>query len=129
MKLVTIIISLFFSIYTKAQTGDNLFIKPFNVKPAVTFNDLSKAKLIHANNKNKVYALPLDGMPCLVPNLKEVAKIPNGSKYPILSGLGNPFKKHDVLPPVDEPTSFMDNNLLLYRFHKKEKSNNPYLSK
>ncbi|MBX2934903.1 MAG: hypothetical protein KF825_11700 [Ferruginibacter sp.] len=129
MKLVTIIISLLFSFYAKAQTGDNSFIKPFNVKPAVTFIDLGKAKLIHTNNNNKVYALPLDGMPCLVPNIKEVAKIPNGSKYPILSRLGNPFKKHDVLPPVDEPSSFLDNNLQLYRFHKKEKSNNPFLSK
>lgn len=129
MKSVTIIISLLFSFYAKSQTGDNKFIKPFNVKPAITFNDLSKAKLIHTNYNNMVYALPLDGMPCLVPNMKEVAKIPNGSKYPILSRLGNPLKKHDILPPVDEPKTFMDNNLLLYRMHKKEKSNNPFLSK
>lgn len=128
MKTTAFIVSLIFTLPAAAQTGNGNMATPFETNLGFPLQDLSKAKLINATNHSKLYALPLDGMPCLVPNLKEVAKIPNGLNYPLLSAMGNPFKKHELLPPMDETQQGLNNSLLLNLLHK-NKGNNLFLSK
>lgn len=98
MKTAAIIVSLLFTLPAAAQTGNGNMVNPFETNLGFPLQDLSKAKLLNASNHSKLYALPLDGMPCLVPNLKEVAKIPNGTNYHFTSEMRNALKKHEVLP-------------------------------
>ena len=88
---------------TKAQTAK------------VVINDTSQLMLqqlllpnrvIGKTNKGTVYALPQDGMPCLVPDSSAWAMIPNAKTGNVNSGvMPNPYKPQSfpkvmILPPA-----------------------------
>lgn len=129
MKIITCFIAIFFSISVTAQNDNSNLLKPLLIKPGNSYQPLGKAKLISSSANGKVYALPLDNMPCLAPNSNGIAKIPNGSKYPIISGMGNPFKKEEIGPKKNEKNLAFNNSLLLKQLHKKNLTNNFILSR
>jgi hypothetical protein len=55
--------------------------------PQIQFSDSLKKLLLFNHTVNApapgVYKMPLDGMPCIVPDTKELAVIPNAWKSPI----------------------------------------------
>lgn len=112
-----------------AQNNDyqdfyNRFKKPLVAKPALPRYDALRkhdpvqaisalpsfptAKLLfNMSNGNKVYALPQDGMPCIVPDMNRFT-IPNSGKgiplyrYPALGAIPNPALEPQRIP---EPRS------------------------
>lgn len=74
---------------------------PPNINDEYAFNN-KEAELLHETEKGKVYALPLDDMRCLVPDIS--------SNMPVYKGFGqrqqkinpapipNPFPKIEVIP-------------------------------
>jgi len=59
----------------------------------------------YANKKPGVYRLPKDGMPCIVPDTKDIAAIPNGWK----GTLRVPYKgKKPVIPNPSKPDIQLD---------------------
>jgi len=57
-----------------------------------------KATLIATNNLGKIYVLPKDNMPCLVPNISQVTAMPNARKYFDNSLMLNPYKTEEIIP-------------------------------
>jgi hypothetical protein len=57
---------------------------------------LPKAKYSHTTSKGKVYILPYDNMPCLVPDMKQVRPMP-GSKMPE-GNMPNALPRLQVIP-------------------------------
>ena len=54
-------------------------------RPPTSFNNttLSESKFSHTTSKGKVYILPYDNMPCLVPSMEKVAPMPGSvQRYP-----------------------------------------------
>lgn len=129
MKVVACFILIFFSLTVTAQNDNNSLLKTLIIKPGNSYKYLGKAKLISTSSQGKVYALPLDNMPCLAPNLMIVAKMPNGESYPIISGMVNPFKKEEIVPEKNAKGLAFSNSLLLKQLHKKDFDNNFILSK
>ncbi len=108
MKSYIIVFILFFSIeITYAQhieTPNNrgMIDNIKTVKPQSLQENFPQAKFLYQTDKGKVFALPLDKMPCLVSNiisnmpiaildLKEYKKIPN------------PIPEQKVIPEVEVP--------------------------
>ena len=56
------------------------------------------AKFSFQNNFGKVYTLPKDNMPCLVPDMQKVIPIPTSKNYFENSLMLNPYKKEDIIP-------------------------------
>ena len=67
--------------------------QPVSVAPAQ-----AQATVIATNEFWKVYALPKDKMPCLVPDISQIVKIPNATKYFNNSLMLNPYKMEDIIP-------------------------------
>jgi hypothetical protein len=67
----------------------------YNITPQV----LDQAKLLHTlPNGNKVYALPMDNMPCVVPDMSQYTKIPTVTPNVPSYSIPNP-----ALPPFNKP--------------------------
>ena len=59
----------------------------------------------YANKKPGVYRLPKDGMPCIVPDTKDIAAIPNGWK----GTLRVPYKgRKPIIPNPSKPDIQLD---------------------
>ena len=57
-----------------------------------------KANLIGETFLGKVYALPVDNMPCVVTDLSKINSMPNATSNYQNSLMPNPFKKEDIIP-------------------------------
>ncbi|MBL0056824.1 MAG: hypothetical protein IPP31_11720 [Chitinophagaceae bacterium] len=99
-KILFLIVTGFFLNGSRAQQ----LVIPFSEKPMVRKADkkiqpfANKARVISKSKKGVNYALPLDGMPCLVPDLANLAPMPNASQKINMSAIPNPFKKEELLP-------------------------------
>jgi hypothetical protein len=62
--------------------------------------------LVLKHNKPGVYALPQDNMPCIVPDTKDIAAIPNAwlrPSVPFRSAIPNPgLKEKPLVPQMDK---------------------------
>lgn len=129
MKAIVYFISIFFSLSVIAQNDNSSLFKTLILKPGISHQHWGKAKLISSTVLGKVYALPVDNMPCLSSNLKGITKIPNAASYPIISGLRNSFKKEEILPQENAKDLAFNNSLLFIQLHKRNFNNNFILSK
>lgn len=58
-----------------------------------------KAKLLGENANGKIFILPKDNMPCLVPDLNKIIKIPNALSLEIgFMYIPNPYQQKQVIP-------------------------------
>ena len=64
-------------------------------KPEMPVSPFPNAKLLAENNNGKVYSLPLDNMPCIVADMKDIAAMPAKKLYP-----GNFKIPNKFAPPV-----------------------------
>lgn len=118
MKYLIIVFILFFLIKTvhaqiiETPNNGGMIDNIKTVKPQSLQGSFPQAKLLYNTDKGKVFALPLDKMPCLVPNiisnmpiaildLKEYKKIPNS------------IPEQKVIPEVEVP-----NKGLIHRLNK-----------
>ena len=60
--------------------------------------ELPKATFSLENINGKVYSLPADKMPCLVPDISKLIPIPNAKTYFTNSLMLNPYKKEELIP-------------------------------
>lgn len=58
---------------------------------------LPQATFSHNTSKGKVYTLPIDNMPCLVPDMKQVSRMP-GIYPPVDSRMPNALPKQQIIP-------------------------------
>ncbi len=72
------------------------------------FNDLIKqrgllpqASFSHNTSKGKIYILPIDNMPCLVPDMNQVSRMPGAYAYPE-GRMPNLFPKQRVIPEEEK---------------------------
>jgi hypothetical protein len=72
---------------------------PFNTikEFSVTLKQPQQAILLSENTLGKVYALPIDNMPCLVPYTANKALMPFYNTPLLYPGIPNPFPKQDLL--------------------------------
>ena len=66
--------------------------------PSGMASSQTQATVIATNEFWKVYALPKDKMPCLVPDISLIVKMPNARTYFNNSLMLNPYKKEDIIP-------------------------------
>jgi hypothetical protein len=102
MKAITMLCFCAFAI--KFAPAQNKF--PFQ-KKATPFNNITErsftlatqqqATLIGQNAIGKIYALPADNMPCLVPHAANEALMPVYTTTLLHPGIPNPFPKQDLL--------------------------------
>ena len=107
MKLVMVICFCLTAFLSNAQFktpasrfkfNDELFKPKSATVPLSVVPSQSQATVIATNQFWKVYALPKDNMPCLVPNISQVVPMPNATKYFDNSLMLNPYKKEDIIP-------------------------------
>lgn len=95
---VTIVIPFFIGAISavKAQTKEPATIPAIITIPAIK---LPQATLLSVNEKGKIYALPQDNMPCLVPDKTKTAVIPNAAPFVIPGNkIPNAAKVYPVIP-------------------------------
>ncbi len=70
-----------------------------NKRLQIISDSLPQAKLLYNTDKGKVYALPQDNMPCLVPDEMYSFNYPKNYKqsYPKAS-IPNPYSMYDLIP-------------------------------
>jgi hypothetical protein len=78
--------------FQKKSNSFNM-IKEFSVTP----KQPQQATLLSKNALGKVYALPIDNMPCLVPYTANEALMPVYNTPLLYPGIPNPFPKQDLL--------------------------------
>ena len=62
-------------------------------------NLLEEGKFSHSTSKGKVYILPYDNMPCLVPNTDQVARMPGSIQRAPQNRMPNAMPKRRLIPP------------------------------
>jgi hypothetical protein len=62
---------------------------------------LPQATFSHNTSKGKIYALPIDNMPCLVPDMSRVSRMPGAYAYPE-GRMPNLFPKQRVIPEKEK---------------------------
>ena len=93
---------LFLNLYGKISSSpiDGIFGFPPRTRTVVIDSMPNQtAKFLYNTDKGKVYALPLDNMPCLVPN--EMYTINDHTYYKQdlpYNTIPNPYPKHDIIP-------------------------------
>jgi len=107
MKNIFFFACLFVSLSSFAQ------VQPFSKKPKHEIDFLNKytpvqetfkfsypkATLIGYYATGKIYSLPQDNMPCLVPDISVLRPIPNRGFEGLKNSLMlNPYKKEDIIP-------------------------------
>ena len=98
MKAIYLLVSLFTlsSIVSGQIISDNIFkLKPSG--KSKLFQPLPAPKLVYG----KVYVLPQDNMPCFVPDITVVAKIPNMQFYLPLQKMPNPYTPTHIFPGLN----------------------------
>ena len=108
MKPTLIVCFCLFAVFTNAQFKtpasrfkfNNELIKPnsLTAAPLSLVSSQPQATVIATNEFWKVYALPKDNMPCLVPNISQIVTMPNARKYFDNSLMLNPYKKEEIIP-------------------------------
>ena len=82
----------------KFKFNDDIFKKE-NFSPSLNFTPSPRqGTLIGTNSFGKVYSLPKDKMPCLVPNISRIITMPNARKYFDNSLMLNPYKIEEIIP-------------------------------
>ena len=105
MKAISLIASFIF-ISAVASVQSNVSVLQISKAP--------KAKLIGHSNFGKVYALPQDNMPCIVPATATTALMPV-IKTPLLNtGISNAIPKQD-LNTSNTATKYLKNNKITQR--------------
>ena len=81
---------------------------PYQLNKAITRNnsvsaDLPMARLTDKNANLKVYALPVDNMPCLVTDMSKVIPIPNAVAFAPINvvAMPNPLVWQQLIPTTD----------------------------
>lgn len=59
---------------------------------------LPQATFSHNTSKGQVYILPIDNMPCLVPDMRKVAGMPGKIIPEFKQGMPNAFPKQQLIP-------------------------------
>ncbi|HKH60111.1 MAG TPA: hypothetical protein VKA49_04730 [Flavitalea sp.] len=59
---------------------------------------LSQGKFSHTTSKGKVYILPYDNMPCLVPDMEKVAQMPGSTQKLPESRMPNAIPRRELIP-------------------------------
>jgi hypothetical protein len=59
----------------------------------------------HSTSKGKVYILPYDNMPCLVPHMNQVAQMPNSLQKQPESRMPNAIPRRQLIPKQQKPGS------------------------
>ena len=75
------------------------------VSPKLTFNQ-PKIKFTDKITYSGVHYLPQDNMPCLVPDVRVVAKIAGPRLEGMVSTIPNPFRRVSTFPQI-KPTNLM----------------------
>jgi hypothetical protein len=96
MKRILFTALLFSGLAASAQqtdsTGDGR--RKFNITPQRSL--LPQATYSHTTSRGKIYKLPIDNMPCLVPDMNQVAPMP-GNKMPE-GKMPNAFPRLRMIP-------------------------------
>jgi len=73
-----VVVGIGFSLSVNAQFRDTVFVLPRGTDHEFVSSSLliPGAKLLAENKVGKVYILPIDNMPCLVPDTKNATPIP-----------------------------------------------------
>jgi hypothetical protein len=79
----------------KADTATPDFRKSLDRYRAAAW--LAQARLSHTTDQGKLYLLPIDNMPCLVPDTKKVIPMP-GIRPSLKSRMPNGFRNDPVVP-------------------------------
>ncbi len=74
------------------------FLRKDNLVTASGLVTFPKATFSIQNSVGKIYALPADKMPCLVPDTKLITPIPNKVKPFTYSLMLNPYKNEELIP-------------------------------
>jgi hypothetical protein len=70
-----------------------------NKRTQVISDSLPQARLLYNTDKGKVYALPFDNMPCLVPDEMYSFNYPkNYKQYYPKGSIPNPYSRYDLIP-------------------------------
>lgn len=70
---------------------------------AMKNNLLSEGRFSHNTSRGKIYILPYDNMPCLVPNMDQVAPMPGLiQKFPE-SRMPNAIPRREMIPKQRKP--------------------------
>ena len=59
---------------------------------------ISQGKFSHTTPKGKVYILPYDNMPCLVPDMQKVAQMPGSTQKLPESRMPNAIPRRELIP-------------------------------
>ena len=65
---------------------------------------LSQGKLSHTTSRGKVYILPYDNMPCLVPDMEKVTPMPGSIQRLPESRMPNAIPRRDIIPKPKKPS-------------------------
>lgn len=112
MKRIFFVIAIGAFSFASAQNNrDSFWLKTLPVKPKInsqlpetyrfhfTPQLLDQSKLLHTlPNGNKVYALPMDNMPCVVPDMSQHNTTPTIKPDVLLNAIPNP-----AYPPAGKP--------------------------
>ena len=79
---------------TTLDTTDKRSLGPAQMKNTL----LSDGKFSHTTSKGKVYILPYDNMPCLVPDMQKVAQLPGSTQKLPESRMPNATPRRDLIP-------------------------------
>jgi hypothetical protein len=63
---------------------------------------LPLASFSHNTSKGKIYNLPIDNMPCLVPDMRKVAAMPGKIIPEFKQGMPNAFPNQKLIPENDK---------------------------
>ena len=73
--------------------------------PAIAKNSLLlQGTYSHSTSKGKVYILPYDNMPCLVPDMQQVAPMPGSIQKLPESRMPNVIPRQELIPKKKEPS-------------------------
>ena len=83
---------------TTLDTRDRRSLREAQIKNSL----LSQGKFPHTTSKGKVYILPYDNMPCLVPDMQKVAHMPGATQKLPESRMPNAIPRRELIPKQKE---------------------------
>lgn len=87
-----------YNYYRTDTTGKDYFSPKSNINPRGL---LPQATFSHNTSRGKIYTLPIDNMPCLVPDMKQVATMPG--QYSMPEGrMPNAIPRQRIIPDEKE---------------------------
>ncbi len=111
MKVVYLAVLLIFvSEFALAQ--DNSFsipqkklLKLYPTPGSVFGINPSPTKIYGLSNWDRIYALPQDNMPCLIPDLTTIAAMPTFKYFTSTNAIPNPYKQTEIIPNMKDTSS------------------------